>query len=293
MTLPRILTAVPRLPHVHLEIAKAIRTLTAMEEKRQLAPQAEATASERDRDLIKRCVDEISREVLPLFRSFLAERRLAKAAVDDPKHPGWPAHSPDSEGGRFRPKDAAVDSSPSSSADDRQNAPERDVRVAMEPWIDPGTGGSFAGETPFDRLGGGEGPGGGGVPGRSSGGSSEAAAAGAESAGPRQIGGFVPPDNLTYGTTLYGSYAHGQIGDLLKELYPGVKFILRVRLGQRGIDVEVPNESVGEVGYRFGEIKPRTSSGEAAFNRQLQEWGVGPVQSITYDAAGNVYYGFR
>ena len=102
-----------------------------------------------------------------------------------------------------------------------------------------------------------------------------------------------PPDNLTHGTTLYGSYAHGQIGDLLEELYPGVKFILRVRPGQRGIDVQVPDESVGEVGYKFGEIKPRTFSGEAAFNRQLQQWGAGPVQSITYDAAGNVYYGFH
>jgi hypothetical protein len=60
-----------------------------------------------------------------------------------------------------------------------------------------------------------------------------------------------------------------------------------------GIDVEVSDDdSVARVGYQFGEIKPRTPSGEARFNRQLQEWGVGPVQAITYDAAGNVYYGF-
>ena len=30
---------------------------------------------------------------------------LEKARPDDPKHPGWPAGAPDSQGGRFRPKD--------------------------------------------------------------------------------------------------------------------------------------------------------------------------------------------
>lgn len=162
----------------------------------------------------------------------------------------------------------------------------------MEP-TDPVTGRPLSSETPINRLGGeGEG-GGGGIEEPSGSGPSEAAAAGAQSAGRRQIGSFVPPDNFTYGTTLYGIYAHGQIGDLLGELYPGVPFILRVRLGQRGIDVEVPADSIGEVGFQYAEIKPLSPSGEATFNRQLQEWGVGPVQAITYDAAGNVYYGFH
>lgn len=35
-------------------------------------------------------------------------RPLAKASVDDPKHPGWPAGSPDGKGGRFRPKDGSA-----------------------------------------------------------------------------------------------------------------------------------------------------------------------------------------
>ena len=30
---------------------------------------------------------------------------IAKASPDDPKHPGWPAGTPDGKGGRFRPKD--------------------------------------------------------------------------------------------------------------------------------------------------------------------------------------------
>jgi hypothetical protein len=29
-----------------------------------------------------------------------------KAAADDPEHPGWPAGTPDSKGGQFRPKDS-------------------------------------------------------------------------------------------------------------------------------------------------------------------------------------------
>jgi len=76
-------------------------------------------------------------------------------------------------------------------------------------------------------------------------------------------------------------------------LYPDALFDFRVLPGQRGIDVTVLDDPTAEVGYQFGEIKPLTASGEAAFNRQLQQWGVGPVQPITYDAAGNVYYGFR
>jgi hypothetical protein len=163
----------------------------------------------------------------------------------------------------------------------------------MEPPIDPATGQPFSSENPLDRLGGGEGPDGGGLGERSSSGSSEAAAADAQGAGPLQIGAFTPPDTLTYGTTLFGNYAHEQTANLLKRPYPEVVFDFRVLPSQRGIDVTVPDVSIGEVGYQFGEIKPRTASGETRFNRQLREWGVGPVQAITYDAAGNVYYGFR
>jgi len=98
---------------------------------------------------------------------------------------------------------------------------------------------------------------------------------------------------LTYGTTLFGNYAHEQIANLLKRLYPEVDFYFRVLPYQRGIDVKVLNDPAAEVGYQFAEIKPLTRSGESTFNQQLQRWGVGPVQAITYDAAGNVYYGFR
>lgn len=255
--LPRILYAVPQLPHVHLEIAKAIQTLWGQENEQP------------------------------------ASSPLGKAAVDDPKHPGWPAHTPDGKGGEFRPKDGAFDSISSVPSNGPKNEAPDGVRVAMGPPIDPATGQPFSSESPLDRLGGGEGPGGGGSAERSNDGSSEAAAADAQDAGPRQIGSFTPPDNLTYGTTLFGNYAHEQIANFLKRLYPEVVFGFRVLPGQRGIDVEVLDDPTGEVGYRYGEIKPLTRSGESIFNRQLQEWGVGPVQAITYDAAGNIYYGFH
>lgn len=117
MTLPRILTLVPNLPHVHLGIAKAIQTLAASEEEQK--------------------------------------QRLTRAAVDDPKHPGWPARAPDDRGGQFRPKDSVI-------APDGQSASASNVRVAMEPGIDPATGQPFSGETPLERLGGGESSSGGG-----------------------------------------------------------------------------------------------------------------------------------
>lgn len=49
-------------------------------------------------------------------RSYLLRDIVAKAAVDDPVHPGWPKDAPDRQGGRFRPKDevAAADNPTSS-----------------------------------------------------------------------------------------------------------------------------------------------------------------------------------
>lgn len=122
--------------------------------------------------------------------------------------------------------------------------------------------------------------------------SSEAATVSAPAASLPQIGWFSVPESLTFGTTAFGNYAHQETANLLQELYPNATFELRVLPGQRGIDVTVLYDPGNRVGYQFAEIKPLTLSGEAAFNRQLQRWGVGPIQSITYDAAGRVYYGF-
>lgn len=109
---------------------------------------------------------------------------------------------------------------------------------------------------------------------------------------PPKISSFPVPEDLTYGTTLFGSYAHQEIADLLDEMYPDIKFIFRVRPGQRGVDVEVPNDFIPSVGHKFLEIKPLSPSGERSFYEQLERWGLGPIQPLTYDSAGNLYYGF-
>ena len=38
----------------------------------------------------------------------MAKVGMAKASPDDPKHPGWPADTPDGKGGQFRPKDGTT-----------------------------------------------------------------------------------------------------------------------------------------------------------------------------------------
>ncbi len=55
-------------------------------------------------------------ELAPDVRSYILRDIVAKAAVDDPVHPGWPKDAPDRQGGRFRPKDevAAADNPTSS-----------------------------------------------------------------------------------------------------------------------------------------------------------------------------------
>ncbi len=47
---------------------------------------------------------------------------IKKAAADDPKHPGWPAGTPDGKGGQFRPKDGG-DLSGDTANDAEQNRP--------------------------------------------------------------------------------------------------------------------------------------------------------------------------
>jgi len=113
--------------------------------------------------------------------------------------------------------------------------------------------------------------------------------------GPDQIGSFSVPQGLNFGTTTFGNYAHLAIADLLQSQYPDADFAFSVRPGQIGVDVEVLGQSsINQVGFQYGEIKPLTSSGEASFNRQVQNWALpAPVQAITYDSQGNVYRGFR
>jgi hypothetical protein len=102
--LPRTLSAVPRLPHVQFEIVKAIQVL--LDQHAQPLPTAEnAVISALDEEVGRELRDACCQWLLARSRSRGASLKATKAAVDDPIHPGWPARTPDSKGGQFRPKD--------------------------------------------------------------------------------------------------------------------------------------------------------------------------------------------
>ena len=106
--LSRILSAVPQTWHVYFEIAEAVQTLAAPDQASQQQP-IKALSAELDSELIKEFACELRREFLSLIRSNPGRGSSAtKAAVDDPKHPGWPAHTPEGKGGQFRPKDESL-----------------------------------------------------------------------------------------------------------------------------------------------------------------------------------------
>jgi hypothetical protein len=115
----------------------------------------------------------------------------------------------------------------------------------------------------------------------------------AEITAPRFFGSFTVPEDMEFGTTRFGNYAHEAIEKLLRQRYPDAKFIFRTRPGQIGVDVTVEQKWVDIVRFHFAEIKPMTASGRASFNRQVFIWDLPePVQPITYDAAGNILWGF-
>jgi hypothetical protein len=116
-----------------LEVAEAIRMLAA-ERENEAAPRCDAAgrrdfaAVQRDLAALERVIDEACRKAAAIIVESLAHERalreqtwrsnpsaedtgtptssaLLKAGVDDPKHPGWPAHTPGGLGGQFRPKD--------------------------------------------------------------------------------------------------------------------------------------------------------------------------------------------
>jgi hypothetical protein len=109
--------------------------------------------------------------------------------------------------------------------------------------------------------------------------------------GPNLLGTVEPPADLTPGTAPFGNAMHARIAQWLGERYPGVQFRFSILPGQTGVDVAVPKDYIDQVGFRYAEIKPRSASGLATFQRQIASWGFQPdeVQPITYD---NIYDGF-
>jgi hypothetical protein len=113
--------------------------------------------------------------------------------------------------------------------------------------------------------------------------------------GPKRIGSFTPRADLKYGGTDFGNHAHRETGSMLQELYRDAHLILRVKPGEKGIDVSVPETHIASLGFAHAEIKPLSASGEKRLRQQILKWEYDPstVQAITYDANGNVYFGFR
>jgi hypothetical protein len=109
------------------------------------------------------------------------------------------------------------------------------------------------------------------------------------------IGKFEFPEYLIPGTKDHGDYAHDRIGALLQEAAESdVNLTLNTAPNTRGVDVEVLEEDIGDVGFEYAEIKPLSRSGRSRFNNQvLNVWDLeGRVQAITYDKNGNIFYGF-
>jgi hypothetical protein len=102
---------------------------------------------------------------------------------------------------------------------------------------------------------------------------------------------------LKPGTTLFGDDMHDRIGRLIADKYPGLEFDIRTRPGQTGVDITLLSnkpEDIARVGFQRAEIKPLSESGYRTYQRQVENWGYTPdqVKPITYDARGNVYFGF-
>ena len=109
------------------------------------------------------------------------------------------------------------------------------------------------------------------------------------------IGKFEFPEYLVPGTKDHGDYAHDRIGSLLQEAAGrSVTLTLNTAPNTRGVDVEVLEEDIEDVGFEYAEIKPLSRTGRSRFNNQvLNIWNLeGRVQPITYDKNGNIFYGF-
>ncbi|SFG52018.1 YD repeat-containing protein [Novosphingobium sp. CF614] len=120
-----------------------------------------------------------------------------------------------------------------------------------------------------------------------------------ESVPSRLIGSYLPSANLKFGSTLFGDEAHTVAGRMLTENLnaqgvPLEAITNRTGPGLTGIDMSVDPIYAKQLGFEHIEIKPNTANGLRTLNRQVERWGMNPssVQSVTYDAQGNVWWGF-
>ncbi len=122
---------------------------------------------------------------------------------------------------------------------------------------------------------------------------------------PGRIGKVDPPTHLLgpdgKPNVPFGNATHELIADWLRQQYKGVnvEFKFQVKPNQRGVDVTVLKDGWRQTGFKFAEIKPRSTSGQSAMTRQVRNWVKGgkvnswnKVKAITYDADGNIYIGW-
>lgn len=106
----RIATVPPPTLEKRLETLQAARALLAQENEAARWRREEIAALRRDCGELVLLVQELWRQYDPRLRSHVIrgesdQPAAAKASPDDPKHPGWPAGTPDGRGGQFRPRD--------------------------------------------------------------------------------------------------------------------------------------------------------------------------------------------
>jgi hypothetical protein len=76
------------------------------------------------------------------------------------------------------------------------------------------------------------------------------------------VWGNVTPPQGNFGSGNFGNAMHQNIADWLEEKFPNVNFDISIKPGQTGVDITVPDANVGTVGFKYGEIKPNTVSGQ-------------------------------
>ena len=119
---------------------------------------------------------------------------------------------------------------------------------------------------------------------------------GSNSGHPNKIGGADPKTDAKFGTTVFGNKMHEAIGNWLTDKYPKTVFTLRLKPGQKGVDIEYMDGPKPDfMRGKFADVKPLSPSGQRSFNTQVNNWNrdrQDTYDAITYDAWGSLYHGF-
>jgi hypothetical protein len=108
----------------------------------------------------------------------------------------------------------------------------------------------------------------------------------------KKIGKVEPPKHLKFGTTRFGDDIHPKITRFVEDSFPEAKFDVRVKPGQKGVDmtrIAGPDRV-----DKYWEISTNKPHSIGKMKRQIQKWGYDEpsVRAISYDEYGNIYDGF-